>query len=317
MITPGNAPDGAYVPGASFGPDNRGVSVNDAVDAAKAQMTAPYLNTYGNLGDILLNTLNGVLQAVVDGIIAGAQAVGMIVTGIFDTIAGAIQWVVDGIAAIFGGGNSENYTPGSMLAIAADKQLELNNRLDLMEDVSGYICTYMGQNRYKDRNKWNLMEFNRQLGPEKNAELITSGSYANSIWLAKGTWVISAQIAHDQHVDRRASRMRLTCVAPWAVSTDNPDGIISTKESHQEVLPDKGLTIPLQHTVVVSEDAGAYVFVTSWYSVGTFVGIYTRLRYLGGTHLTHLTAHRLDLNTANAVREEDVPTVGSDSGNDG
>lgn len=303
MITPGTPPEGAYVPGPMLGPDNRGVPAGDAVAAAKAQMTAPYLSSYGGIGQVLIDTLGGILQSVMNGIVAGAQALGMIVSNVIDTISGAIQWLVDGIAAVFGGVGS--FAPGSVLAEANDRQLAINHRLDLMEDVSGYIATYMKENHYKTRDTWHVMPFNGQLGPKKNADLILDGSFENCLWLAKGTWVISVQIAHDQHADRRESIVRLTGYTPSLE-------VFTSKEAHYEVLPDKKQTLAVQHTVVVPDDGGLYLLVTAKYNVNTLGGVYPKLRYLGGTHMTHLTAHRLNLDTSNAVREEDVPTIGTE-----
>src|SRR5699024_12084312 len=58
-----------YVPGSGFGHQHRGMSMEDA----KEFLAAPYKAEFGNLGDILMNTLNGILKAVVDGIVARSE----------------------------------------------------------------------------------------------------------------------------------------------------------------------------------------------------------------------------------------------------
>lgn len=89
MITPGSPPEGAYIPGASFGPDNRAVSEGDAVAAAKAQMTAPFNDSFGGLGSLLLGTINGLV-----GVLAGA------VGGLFQAIGGLFQGVRRDVAKV-------------------------------------------------------------------------------------------------------------------------------------------------------------------------------------------------------------------------
>lgn len=305
MTTPGDLPgveipEDVYQPGAGgYGQQHKDLTQ----ETARNYLMLPYQSAFGTSANLLLDALNGILTSVFDAIVTGAQAIGIIATNIWNGLVDAVTGIFEGIASIFTGGGS--YEAGSILAEANDRQLEINERLDLMEDVSGYIATYMKENHYKTRDTWHVMPFNGQLGPNKNAELITNGTWANCIWLAKGTWVISVQVAHDQHADRKASIVRLTGYKPDLT-------VFTTKEGHYEVNPDKKLTLPVQHTVVVPDDAGMYLQVTAKYDVGTLGGIYKKLRYLGGTHMTHFTAHRLNLDTSNAIREEDVPTIGTE-----
>lgn len=299
MITPGTAPEGAYVPGTGFGQSYQGVTP----EQARAQMTAPFQDAFGSAGQVFIATIGGILNDVFQAIVAAAQAIGVVATNIWNGLVDAVTGIFNAIGDALSG--IGNFRSGSTLAEAKDRQLELNERFELLEDVSGYISAYMKENHFKVRRTWHRLAFNGQLGPNKNAEMVTDGEFKDTIWLAKGTWVISTQVAHDQHADRRYSSVRVTGYSP--------DGaVFTTKEAHAEVLPDKKLTIPVQHTVVVPDNAGLYIEVTATYDVGDAFGIYKKLRYLGGTHLTHLTAHRLNLDTSNAVREEDIPTIGSE-----
>ena len=174
-----------------------------------------------------------------------------------------------------------------------------------LSEVSGYGVLYMKENRFKNRNQWVLMEFNGPLvSPPKNVDYVDNG-----MRLAEGTWFIDAQITHDHHVDRKTSRIR--------VEVTRPDGsVYSRKENYQEVQSDKYTSLAVRHSVTVP-GPGYRVHVYAYYSVGSAFGIYNRLLYRGGTALTHLMVDRINLNTNEAPREEEVPTVGAGEGDDG
>lgn len=226
---------------------------------------------------------------------------GNILSG-FLSIGAAIGAALDDIANALFGGLVQNDHPA--LDRIRDGQLELNEKIGLVELISGYACAYMKANRYKDRAKWVPMEFEGQLGPVKNA-LVEDGG----ITLAEGTWVLDAQCTHDHHVDRLTSRIRL--------EVTKPDGtVFSVKDAYGEVLPNKWTTRQVHHTIVVP-GPGYRVRVWTYYNTGSFFGVYNRLLWRGGTALSHLSAHRLDQDTSNAVVEEDVPTIGNEQGDDG
>lgn len=225
---------------------------------------------------------------------------GNILSG-FLTIGQGIGQALDDLAqAMFGGLAAQDHPA---LQIINDGQNALVNRISTMEGISGYAVAYMKENRYKDRNKWVLMEFNGQLGPVKNALVEDDG-----ITLARGTWVINAQCTHDQHVDRMTSRIRIEILRP-------DDSVYSIKEAYGEVFPNKWTTRQVSHNVVLPAP-GYKVRVWTFYNVGTAFGVYNRLLWRGGTHLCHLMAHRLDIDTSNAVVDENVPTVGASEGSD-
>lgn len=225
---------------------------------------------------------------------------GGILSGFISIGEGIGQAIEDIADALFGGLAAEDHPA---LIKIRDGQLDLLREIGLMDDISGYACAYMKANRYKDRAEWALMEFDGELGIPKNAIVQDNG-----ITLAEGTWSISAQCTHGHHVDRLTSRIR--------IEVSRPDGTVySIKESYGEVFPNKFTTRPIEHTVI-TPDPGYRVRVFTYYNVGTAFGVYNRLLWQGGTHLTHLTAHRLNASTENAVVEEVVPTIGSTQGED-
>lgn len=218
----------------------------------------------------------------------------------FASIGAAISQALNDIANSLFGGLVVSDHPA--LDKIRDGQLDLIARLD---DVSGYAVAYMTYNRYKDRKKWNRMEFDGAIiNNPKNASYVDDG-----IQLAEGTWFIDAQITHDHHVNRRTSRAQIVVT--------RPDGtVFSTKEAHGEVLTDKWTTLSVRHSVSVP-GPGYRVHVWTYYDVGTALGIYTRLLYRGGTALTHLMVDRINLDATESTVDESVPTTGDPSGNDG
>lgn len=289
MITPGTAPEGAYIPGASFGPDNRGVNVNVAVDAAKAQMSAPYMASYGDIGQIFIDSLNGLLQAVVNGIVAGAQAVGMIVTGIIDTISGAIQWVTDGIASLFGVGAPPAMTVGSKLADAYDKQQELIGKVDeLMEDNAGFInlCSSRDANVNWTANNWLVADFDTEVTEFKNAhceniiighyeepELIfnyyretypaTGGGGAGGgiIFDAPGVWVLDGQVTfRDYQTSFRYFEvdLRIYEVGPYHPNGRTALNHYSSTRYATGAVTDYITSAPIHKPIIIPDDGKTY-----------------------------------------------------------
>lgn len=219
----------------------------------------------------------------------------------FASIGAAVGQALNDIAnALFGGLVASDHPA---LDKIRDGQLDLVARLD---DVSGYAVAYMTYNRYKDRNKWNRMEFDGAIiSNPKNAAYVDNG-----IQLAKGTWFIDAQVTHDQHVDRLSSRIRIVVTRPNGT-------VFSIKESYAEVLPNKYTTLSVRHSVSVP-GAGYRVHVWAWYNVGSAFGVYNRLLYRGGTALTHLMVDRINLDaTEESTQAETVPTIGDQTGDDG
>lgn len=77
---------------------------------------------------------------------------------------------------------------GATLAAAADMQLNYNNAVSLLNDVSGYGSAWMSHNWDLPINQWVILPFNRQIGPVKGTE-ITDQKYGGCLVLKKrGLW---------------------------------------------------------------------------------------------------------------------------------
>lgn len=217
-----NIPDDVYQPGtgSQYGQNFQNMSM----EQARNYLQAPYQVSFGSIGQVLLDTLNGILQSVVSGIVAGAQAVGMIVSGVIDTITAAIQWVTEGIASLFSGPGpgSPKFEVDSVLADAYDKQQELIGKVDkLMEDNAGFInlCMSHSANISWTPNRWLLCDFNTYVTDYKNAQkcevwiengfdgiIANSPSGRDSVghgieFLAPGVWLIEGQVTIDPKGD--------------------------------------------------------------------------------------------------------------------
>lgn len=197
------------------------------------------------------------------------------------------QGLIDVAEALFGPFSEDETTAVQHIQ---DGQLALNNRLDLMGDISGYAVAYIPINYYRNANYFFNVPFYSRVGPQKNATVNGDGT----ITLAKGTWRIFALMTSDQH-NNLISIMRIEVLRPNG-------SIYSYKESQQNVNANKWNTYQIYHPVVLP-DAGYKVRVRFRYNRGPGLNLYFR----GGTHLSHLAVDRMDLNSDNAVVDENVP----------
>lgn len=281
-----NIPDDVYQPGtgSQYGQSFQGMTM----DQARNYLQAPYQVSYGNIGQVLIDTLGGILQSVMDGIIAGAQALGMVVSTVIDTISGAIQWVVDGIASLFGVGDAQ-FLPGSNLEAVRDQQLALNERVDLLADVSGYCSTYQDKN-WRVGSGTRQIPFGKQLGPYKNAHPGDGGIYLD----APGTWRIDATATVAGGNGSGPCR--------FIISVRDPEGQIYSEQWLDAERLSTSKTWAWNTTVVIPEPG---------YHVRVYWGhpaLWWTLK--GGTHLSRLSVNRWDLTTGDFVRDEDVPDGG-------
>ena len=279
-----HVPDDVYVPGSGYGQNLKDLQM----DEARSMLMAPYQASFGDLGQLFGDALQGILQAVVNGIVSGAQAVGMLVTGVIDTISGAIQWVTDGIAALFGMGNGQ-FLPGSNLEAIRDQQLALNHRVDLLTDVSGYCSTYQDKN-WRVGSGTRRIPFGRQLGPYKNAHPGDDGIYLD----APGTWRIDATATVSGGNGSGPCR--------FIISVRDPDGEIYSEQWLDAERLNISKTWSWNTTVVIPEP-GYHVRVywghpAVWWTL------------LGGTHLSRLSVNRWDLTTGDFASDMDVPDGG-------
>ena len=189
--------------------------------------------------------------------------------------------------ALFGPG------PGGGLVRLSDGMTELNQRLDLMEDVSGYCGAFMSNNyRFEGGNNYKKLRFDTLYGPPKNASLDAAN---HRIVLAKGTWSVSLLTAMRAIDGTGWVRARIDCRAPdgslhsrrWLDSRSGPQ---NGSQFHQVpvIAPENGYYVEawLTHNAL-------------WWTV------------LGGTERTLLFVNRWDIRTDNDF-ENAAPGEGGD-----
>lgn len=173
-----------------------------------------------------------------------------------------------------------------------DGMTELNDRVDLMSEVSGYGGMVMSKSVRMKVNDYRRVPFDLQYGPPKNTTVDTVN---NRIYLAKGTWSISWIIAMQQ------SDLGNTEI--WnrpRIDVFSPDGSLYTRRwlDHASMrYPDAAFF----QTIVVTPDAGYYT--EAWFTADAFRVLY------GGTDRSVFWANRWDINSDNAPSVVDPPVV--------
>lgn len=168
-----NVPEDVYVPGSGYGQNLQDLKM----DEARTLLMAPYQVSFGGLGQLFGDALQGLLDTVLGAIISGAQAIGMAATHLWNGLVDAVTGIFEGIASVFTGGGPGGppaLTVGSTLADAYDKQQELIGKVDeLMEDNAGFINLSMSKtvNVNWTANRWLYMPFDTYVTEHKNAEV--------------------------------------------------------------------------------------------------------------------------------------------------
>ena len=170
-----------------------------------------------------------------------------------------------------------------------DGQLALNNRLDLLTDVSGYCSTYQDRN-WRVGGGTRRIPFGRKLGPNKNAHPGDDGIYLD----APGTWRVDATVTTSSGSGSGSSRL--------IISVRNPDGSIYSEQWCNIVQGPEVKTWAFNTTVVI-EEPGYHVRV--YWGHGS---LWWTLR--GGTHLSRLSVNRWDIDTGDFAPDTDVPDGG-------
>lgn len=176
-----------------------------------------------------------------------------------------------------------------------DGQLELNQRLDLLYGVNGYAAAYMGQN-------WNVLPgvavelpFNRQIGPVKNAELVTATRRGYIRLLAEGLW----------RADLLANCSSGGDNYELYLSVRRPDGSLYS-EKRIDGADGRGSRVSLlaTHTFVVPGPNYTVHGQIAWGGLGL-------KNVRGGTRLSALVVNRWSADLGPGTGDQDVPDGGN------
>lgn len=178
--------------------------------------------------------------------------------------------------ALFGPGS------GAPLPRLADGMTELNQRLDLMEDVSGYGGMIMSNN-HRFTGSYKVMPFNTPYGPTTNS--VTLDTANHRIYLARGTWSVNLLVS----VPQAGALGGNTWMRP-AISVYRPNGT----EYLTQWLDWRSGTNPhayyAQIPLIVPNDSGFYV-------QARFMQSSLNFPVLGGTDRSKFWVNRWDLRT--------------------
>lgn len=210
-----------------------------------------------------------------------------------DSVWGTFNAVAASVANVFNTFFGKFFTSPVTVVEVVDGQLEIQNRLDLMEQVSGYATAYCPENYMQGGGSTFLtVRFKARLGPHKNAVVNGDGT----ISVAKGTWMVYCLVTTDTNTNSPTGFLRIEVL--------RPDGSeYSIKEVQQNIEGGKWNSFHAVHSVVVP-GPGYKVRARFRYSPAQVLKTLIR----GGTHLSHLTVQRMDLSAKSEQVDESVPT---------
>ena len=258
-----------------------------AIDPSKS--TPEDVATVSSLQSMTEESAKAAMRAPVDQ--AWGNARGSLIGNILGGIASAIAGV---------------FTPGSMFSPIGQAmepihqgQESLNKRTDLLENVPGYVCAYMGNNV---NASWDLlgnaerqMPFNKQIGPAQNGRVTSNGR----VYLdAEGLWTLYVRVHARSTGYAGNGGIRMT------VRVRNPNGSLHHETiTYGTTLIDAGAltagkgrgTISATFPVVI-QHPGSYVEVHAWTATWRW--------WDGGMRYSTLAALR---------HSEDVINVGEDT----
>lgn len=181
-----------------------------------------------------------------------------------------------------------------------DVQLELNERVDLLDGVRGYCNAYLGLNWTVGGNADKQLPFDSQIGPPKGAELYNGVGIK---MLEKGLW------RADVHLSFQVQSGWFTGAALASVylsvrPTANPTSVF-TRRQYSLVIGRAGdETASFAHTFVIPDDDAYFVTVEINHKN-------TRQTVFGGTVRSGLSVNKWDFRIDNPVVAPTVPDGGT------
>ncbi|KAA0016755.1 hypothetical protein [Antrihabitans cavernicola] len=180
-----------------------------------------------------------------------------------------------------------------------DGQVEMNDRLDLLEAVEGYCSLYMSYNWNVAGGHFVKLPFDAVLGPNKGAVL-----YNNGIRLqGKGLWRSDAHVTFKQPPSDWFTNGTVAAQLYLSVCAVGNDSVFSEHEFDIVITPQGAETASFSHTFVVPTDDAFYVRVGVAHPKAS-AWIY------GGTARSSLSVNKWDNGTVHA----EVVPVAPDGG---
>ncbi|MBP2211073.1 hypothetical protein JOJ87_001417 [Rhodococcus ruber] len=211
----------------------------------------------------------------------------------------------NGILASYEGAQQELRAVTDPIKLVADQlqdgQLELNDRIDLLEAVNGYCALYMGMNWAVAGGHRVTLPFDNQLGPRKGAD-----PFQNGILLAsKGLWRADALVSFYPPPANWFSGASSVSIQVYLSVVAVAGGVTFTEHEYNMVVTSLGAeTAAFSHTFVVPAD-GAYFVRVQVNHPKDSASVY------GGTVRSALSVNKWSNNTDNAVVAPTVPDGGT------
>lgn len=202
---------------------------------------------------------------IVDEILRGAGGLG---SGLAGGFAGLIGGIGDAIRGIF--------TPGGLFAPVGeaaqeirDGQLELLDRVDLLEGIQGYAAAYQDVNINVEwsRDNWRDITYKKQLGPAKNISVRPDGTMRLH---HAGLFVVYAKI----HAGATSFTGSDYCYLQIEVHRPDGSGVFSRAHMEKVVPRSREQTLSMSWPVVVPGEGytvrvRAYSANWRWWKGGT------------------------------------------------
>ena len=179
-----------------------------------------------------------------------------------------------------------------------DVQLELGERVDLLDGVRGYCSTYLGSNWLVPGNQGKQLPFDAQLGPAKGAAPQSGGIRL----LEKGLWRADAHVGFQVQsgwftgAARAVVYLTVRVAATWETYSQREYSLVVGRAGDE--------TAAFSHTFVVPEDDTYIVTVDMFHQN-------TRQYVFGGTLRSALSVNKWDFRVTNAVVAPTVPDGGT------
>ncbi|BDB59001.1 hypothetical protein RDE2_07950 [Rhodococcus sp. RDE2] len=179
---------------------------------------------------------------------------------------------------------------------ALDEQLELNERVDLLEGVNGYCMTFMSKNWLIPSQRKVVLPFDTQLGPNVGASPFEGGIRLDT----KGLWRTDFLIGWEKSPPGN----------PWSAGiylevynhvadtsySESLFAIVVTPAGHETVAFSKTFVIPADDTYMVRAHA--------------WQGTTTQRRVFGGTTWSALSVNKWSNNTDHNIDIPEAPEGG-------
>lgn len=163
----------------------------------------------------------------------------------------------------------------------SDGMTELNGRLDLMADVSGYGGMVMSNHhRFSGGSTYKVVPFNTPYGPTTPSVTVDTANHR--IYLARGTWSVSALFSTSSGIG----------APPWfraTITVYRPNGAEYLNQWLDWQPPTHNAYFA-QVPLIIPDDGGYYVCVRFTHSGQVW-------RLLGGTDRSKFWVNRWDLRT--------------------